>query len=179
MQQDSLDIRLMERIAVGNQRAFADLVHRHLPKAHAIARRMLYSPQDAEEAVQDAFGKVWVNAAGFDSSKAAFGTWFYRILANTCIDVSRRRPAASVNLESLMDTLSDNAPMPDEIVSSKMESQRIRQAVQLLPEKQRMAVILCYFEDLTNPQAAEAMGLHIKALEGLLVRARKALRQVL
>ncbi len=179
MTKDSLDNQLMERIAAGDQRALATLVQRHLPKAHAIAQRMLNSPQDAEEAVADAFGKIWMNAGGFDRSKAAFGTWFYRILANTCIDLSRRRPPGAQDIETPQDMLADERPMADQQLLEKRESERIRHAVQGLSEKQRMAVLLCYFEEMTNPQAAEIMGLHIKALEGLLVRARKTLREAL
>lgn len=59
------------------------------------------------------------------------------------------------------------------------EASRVREAVQALPAQQRLAVTLCYFEEFTNPEAAEYMGLHLKALEGLLVRARRRLRQTL
>lgn len=175
MQQESPDIRLMERIAGGDQRAFSALVERYLPKAYTVAARMLYSPQDAEEAVQDAFTKVWVNALQFDARKAAFGTWFYRILANTCMDAARRRPTNTA-IKDVKDTL-DTALLPDEAASLRQEAQRIRHAVQKLPENQRMALVLCYFEEMTNAEAAEVMGLHIKALEGLLVRARKQLHE--
>lgn len=176
MQDAISDNALMERIAQADRGAFRLLVGRHLPKAHAIARRMLPSREDAEEAAQDAFGKVWVNAARFDPHKAAFGTWFYRILANTCLDMARRRPVAQTVLS---EEWPDTGAAQDATMMEKQESTRIRAAVQALPVRQRMAVVLCYFEEMTNPEAAAAMDMHVKALEGLLVRARKTLRHTL
>lgn len=130
MQDAISDNALMERIAQADRGAFRLLVTRHLPKAHAIARHMLNSREDAEEAAQDAFGKVWVNAARFDAGKAAFGTWFYRILANTCLDMARRRPAARV---ALSEALPDPGVTQDASAIEKQESARIRAAVKRFP----------------------------------------------
>lgn len=169
----------MERIAGGDKPAFQQLTVRHLPRAHAIARRMLLSPEDAEEAVQDAFSKLWVHAARFDPGKAAFSTWFYRILSNACLNMARVKLPAFDPIGELAESLADNATEHDNALAALQEAERIRQAVASLPERQRMAVVLCYFEDMTNPEAAAIMGLHIKALEGLLARARKKLKQYL
>lgn len=176
MLQQLSDNDLMQRIKSGDAPAFRLLVQRHLPKAHAIARRLLYVHHDAEEAAQDAFTKVWVNAARFDASQAAFGTWFYRILTRTCLDMLRKRPAPHSDISELQDSLAGMEESQESALSAKQEAARIQSAVQSLPEKQRLAVVLCYFEGMTNPEAAEIMQLHIKALEGLLVRARKQLR---
>lgn len=168
----------MERIAGGDQRAFHQLVELHLPRANAIARRMLRSKEDVEEAVQDSFNKIWVNAKYYNPSQAAFGTWFYRILANNCIDMVRKRPPLMRGLDDLEEILPDGSNISQDIaLGDKQEAKKIKNAVQELPEKQRMAIILCYFEEMTNPEAAKIMGLHIKALEGLLVRARKTLKE--
>lgn len=167
----------MERIAEGDQPAFQHLVARHVPRAHAIARRMLLSREDAEEAVQDAFAKLWVHAARFDPAKAAFSTWFYKILSNTCLNKARVKPPALAALDELAETLADNVAAHDSALAAQQEAERIRCAVAGLPERQRMAVVLCYFEDMTNAEAAAIMGLHVKALEGLLARARKKLKQ--
>ncbi len=165
--------------AEGNKAAFRQLLARHLPKAHAIARRVLKSEQDAEEAVQDAFGKVWVHAAHFDVEKAAFGTWFYRILIHACYDKLRREPPKHADIDEMAEVLADGEETIEARAMGSQESVQVRKAVQLLPDRQRMAVVLSYFEEMTNPEAAAAMGIHVKALEGLLVRARRTLREVL
>lgn len=175
MQEQLSDILLMQRVASGDQRSFRVLVARHLPKAHAIAMRLLHNHADAEEAVQDAFDKVWVNAARYDAAKAAFGTWFYRILTNTCLNMARQKPPVSMTLDVIEQVVADGEKGQDERLMAHQEGVRVRAAVQALPERQRLAVVLCYFEDMTNSEAASVMGLHVKALEGLLVRARKTL----
>jgi RNA polymerase sigma-70 factor (ECF subfamily) len=176
---ESLDEEIMISVAHGNQTALRRLVDRHLRRAHGIAFRVLGNKQDAEEAVQDAFCKIWVNAAGFDPGRAAFKTWFTRILTNTCLDKLRARMPAAANIDPLEDSLSDGAQVQDAEIIQGQESRRVKNAMQSLPDRQRMAVTLCYFEEMTNPEAASAMGLHLKALEGLLVRARKHLRTML
>lgn len=171
------DEDLMVSIASGNQAAFRILVDRHVHRAHAIAMRTLLQTQDAEEAVQDAFCKVWVNAASFDGSRARFSTWFYRILVNTCLDKIRARPAAHADIRNMEELLPDGQAGQDIAFIVKAESVLIMNAVKKLPDRQRIAVVLCYFDGMTNPQAAAALGIHVKALEGLLVRARRQLKE--
>lgn len=179
MLQQLPDTNLMQRIKAGDAQAFRLLVQRHLPKAHAIARRLLYVHHDAEEAAQDAFTKVWMHASRFDAAQASFGTWFYRILTRTCLDMLRKRPTPHADISDMQESLADTAESQESSLSAHEQSVRVRNAVLSLPEKQRLAVVLCYFEGMTNPEAAGIMQLHIKALEGLLVRARKQLRVTL
>ncbi len=176
MLEQRLDNELMESVKDGDSRAFRLLVERHLPKSHAIALRVLYSQADAEEAAQDAFTKVWVNAVKFDGRQANFGTWFYQILIRTCIDMLRKRPPRHSDIADMQELLADTKENQEITLSLQQDALRIKAAIQLLPERQRVAVVLCYFEDMTNSEVAVVMGLHIKALEGLLVRARKKLR---
>ncbi|MCK5659710.1 MAG: sigma-70 family RNA polymerase sigma factor, partial [Alphaproteobacteria bacterium] len=89
----------------------------------------------------------------------------------------RRKPSHQISLSGLEDVLQDTGENQDAQIISLQKKEQIRQAVQFLPDRQRMAVVLCYFEEMSNSQAAAVMGVHIKALEGLLVRARKKLRE--
>ncbi len=176
MIQDQSDEDLMKAVAKANQSAFRTLVNRHMGRANTIAMRSLPRREDAEEAVQDSFCKIWVNAASFDPDKAKFMTWFVRILTNTCLDKIRSNPPRAGDIDALADVLADDAASYDAQYGQKREGEAIRKAVQTLPDRQRMAVILCYFEEMTNPQAAEVLGINVKALEGLLVRARRDLK---
>lgn len=168
----------MARVVDGDQRAFAQLVERHLPRAYAIARRVLSNQADAEDAAQEAFSKAWTHARDWQPARASFRTWFYRILINASLDLARRNGGGRelTDSDSALAELFDPQADLDQAHGQAQEAASIQHALQRLPDNQRMAVVLCYFEDHSNPQAAELMGLHIKALEGLLGRARKQLR---
>jgi RNA polymerase sigma-70 factor (ECF subfamily) len=179
MLEDPPDENLMISVANGNQAAFRLLVDRHLGRAHGIALRMMQSPMDAEETVQDAFTKIWIHAPGFDPERAQFKTWFTRIVTNACLDRLRVKQPSASNINDMQEILPDGLVAQDVEFVKKKQNEALKIAVQSLPDRQRMAVVLCCFEEMTNPQAAFSMGIHIKALEGLLVRARKQLRVIL
>lgn len=173
------DEQLMARIAQGDKRAFDWLVRQHLPRAYAIARRVLLNASDAEEAAQDAFTKLWVHAADWRPDKAKFSTWFYRIVTNAALDIARRKRLPVTSDETVLLMQEDDRPNVENRLAEEDEQRAVRQAIGELTAAQRAAVSLCYFEDMTNLEAADAMGIHVKALEGLLVRARKTLRHLL
>ena len=172
------DEALMAQVVDGNQRAFAQLVERHLPRAYAIAHRVLGNQADAEDAAQEAFSKVWTHARDWQPKRASFSTWLYRILVNASLDLYRRHGGGreQTDNEHLLAELLDPQAGLEQAHGQTREAEAIRLAVQSLPVQQRMAVTLCYFEEHSNPQAAALMGLQLKALEGLLGRARKQLR---
>jgi RNA polymerase sigma-70 factor (ECF subfamily) len=77
---------------------------------------------------------------------------------------------------SATEAIADEAPNAEANLADRERAHRVQAAVAALPERQRLVLTLCYFEGFSNQQAAEILGLHIKALEGLLVRARRRLR---
>ncbi|MFP3526161.1 sigma-70 family RNA polymerase sigma factor, partial [Pantoea sp. SIMBA_072] len=83
---------LMARIRAGDQAAYRTLVHRHLKRAYALARRMCGSDAEAEDIAQDAFLQVWQRRDHWTDEGAKFTTWLYRVVVNRCID-HKRRPA--------------------------------------------------------------------------------------
>lgn len=171
--------QLMARVANGDSAAFNLLVRVHLPRAYSIARRVLNNQADAEEAAQDAFTKVWVHAADWKEGKAKFTTWLYRIVVNAALDIARKKKLPTTSDETVLAMQSDDADSIEERLASEDEHNALHVALDRLTAQQRAAVSLCYFEEMTNPEAAKVMGIHIKALEGLLVRARKTLRGIL
>lgn len=171
------DASLMKRVAEGDSIAFRQLANRHLDRAHNIALRVLHNREDAEEAVQDAMAKVWRKAPTFDPERSAFSTWFYRILTNAALDKLRRRPPPADDIDLMGDTLADLVETGEDAWARQGEARRIRDAIARLPPQQRVAVVLCYYEDFTQPEAASIMDIHLKALEGLLFRAKSSLRR--
>jgi RNA polymerase sigma-70 factor, ECF subfamily len=174
----STDETLMARVALGDQAAFALLVKAHLPRAYSIARRVLREQADAEDAAQEAFIRLWTHAHQWQAGRSSFSTWFYRIVVNASLDHARRQRSRQEILdgEALLDALLDPQADLHSSTAQAREAAALHGAVQRLPAQQRMAVVLCYLEEHSNPHAAQLMGLHLKALEGLLGRARKQLR---
>jgi RNA polymerase sigma-70 factor (ECF subfamily) len=176
MSTDRSDDELMRRAGNGDRLAFADLVQRHLPRVGAVAARMLANAAEAEDVSQEAFLRCWQKAPGWKADGAAFTTWLHRIVINLCID--RRRRAASVPLDEAPDQ-ADGAPQALEKIAAQQDAQRIRAALGDLPDRQRAALVLCYYEGMTNAEAAAVLDVSVGAVESLLVRARENLRKTL
>jgi RNA polymerase sigma-70 factor (ECF subfamily) len=167
------DEDLMLRIAAGDEPAFRVLARRYAPLALRLARRVMGSSADAEEIVQEALLRVWINAPRW-RPVASFRTWFYRVVINLCLNRKRRAPF--LPLEDVRDPVD---PTPD--AGARMEQGEIERALAAaiaeLPERQRAAITLTYHEGFSNAETAAALGTSVSAVETLLVRAKRALRQ--
>ncbi|UDF04238.1 sigma-70 family RNA polymerase sigma factor [Asticcacaulis sp. AND118] len=173
------DAQLMRLTAEGDAAAFRQLVARHLPRAHAVAYRVLLNREDAEEAVQAAFTKVWTNAGRFEPERSAFSTWLYTIVTRACLDRARRFKPKTQPIEDWAEALSDGDPDAEAHLLQQQNARLVRDAVAQLPTHQRMAVAMCYFEGFSNAEAAQSLNISVKALESVLVRARRQLKTVL
>lgn len=170
------DADLMQRIATGDQRAFQTLMRRHLARTVRLAARILGSTGAAEDVAQDAFIRVWKHAQDWESPEkrgARFTTWLYRIVLNLSIDEKRKNRFADI--ESIAEP-ADDSPSAERNMERREQSKRVQEALAQLPERQRQAFVLCFYEDCSNKDAADMLGISVKALESLLVRARRALR---
>jgi len=184
--QDESDDALMRRAGNGDRAAFAVLVRRHLARATAVAQRIVANRSDAEEIVQETFLRCWQKApewlpandrdAGDAAGRAQIGTWLYRVLVNLCLD--RRRRPRPVEIEAAAEVADDRANGFDVRAASET-SRRVAAAMAALPDRQRAALALCYFEGLGNIEAAAALEISVGALESLLVRGRRALKESL
>lgn len=172
--QDASDAVLMDMVARGDQGAYAILVTRHADRFLRLAERLLSDRAEAEDVMQDAFTRLWQKADRFDANTARFTTWFYRVVSNACTDRMRRNRRL-VALPEGWDVM-DSAPSADDIIERKQQASHLTKALQILPERQRFALVLNYYEDVNNQEAAEIMGISVKAVESLLVRARRHLR---
>jgi RNA polymerase sigma-70 factor (ECF subfamily) len=167
------DEDLMFRIATGDEPAFRVLARRYAPLALRLARRVMGNSADAEEIVQEALLRLWVNAPRW-RPVASFRTWFYRVVINLCLNRKRRAPFLPI--EDVSDPVD---PTPDAAASiERRESDRaVAAAIAELPERQRAAIALTYHEGLSNAVSAAALGTSVSAVETLLVRAKRTLRQ--
>jgi RNA polymerase sigma-70 factor (ECF subfamily) len=117
--------------------------------------------------------RVWRHAPRWKTSGAKFTTWLYRVVVNLCIDRTRR---IKPNAGEVPEDLSDSAPGPAATLEIQQTSDRVREAVMALPDRQKEAMVLCFFEELSNAEAADILEVSVGALEQLLVRARRSLR---
>ena len=170
------DAELVARVGRGDRAAAQTLMARHLPKMLALARRMLPGQVEAEDAVQDAFLKLWTHAARWQPGQAKFETWLYRVTLNQCYDRLRRKP--TVELDKAENVV-DPAPSPECALQNAALTLQIEAALADLPERQRAAVLLCHYQACGNIEAAEILGISVESLESLLARGRRALRTTL
>lgn len=168
-----IEARLVERAAAGDERAFASLVKAHLGPVLAVGRRMLGDDAEAEDIAQETFHRLWKNAGRFDRKKARLSTWLYRIASNLCIDRLRGRTTES--LDDVPEIESD--PEQDRAVHERQLSARMDAALYVLPDRQRLALTLFHYQELSMKEAAEIMNVSIDALESLLARARRSLKK--
>ena len=167
------DEDLVRRVGQGDPAAAQTLVARKLPRILTLAQRMLGDAAEAEDVAQEAMLKAWRQAPKWAPGKARFDTWLHRVALNLCYDRLRRRR------ETLMPAPPDKAddgPAPDRGLHAADVGRRVAAAMQALPERQREAIVLCHYQEISNIEAAELMGVSVDALESLLARGRRALR---
>ena len=168
---------LVQLAQSGDSAAFAQLVIRYRARIVALALHISGSPSEAEDIAQDAFTKLWTNAPNWrppEQGGAKFTTWFHRVVVNLCIDYKRKQ--RTTNLDNIAEP-EDEKKNSIQILEQKDQSNQIKTIINKLPERQKTALILCYYEEHSNKEAAEIMGVGIKALESLLVRAKRRLRE--
>ena len=166
------DEALLLAIGRGDEEAFAVLVHRHQAWAWSLALRFLGERQNAEDVVQEAFLRL-LQAAPRYRPRAAFRTYFYRIITRLCLDQARKK--RSIFSADLPDA-PHPGPDPSDSILQQEISAAVRAALDRLPANQRMAVVLRYYEELDYRGIAEALQISTKAVERLLARARERLR---
>lgn len=171
-QSDTSDEDLLALYATGDQAAARSLMQRHAPRALALARRMLNDMTEAEDVTQEAMLRLWKIAPDWRSGEAKVSTWLYRITANLCTD--RLRKKRGVGLDQAPEIV-DETPSAEATMISADRGKALRDAMELLPERQKLALSLRHFEELSNPEIASILETSVEAVESLLSRGRRAL----
>lgn len=171
------DEALVRRAGAGDRTAAAQLVERHSRMIYAVSYRMLGSKAAAEDAAQETFLRLWKHAAKWKPQGAKFETWLYRIAMNICLDQLRKRKREAP--EEAAPERADPAERQDETIFAAERRFAIDEALERLPERQKTAIALCHYQELSNIEAAEIMEISVDALESLLARGRRALKESL
>ena len=173
---DDPDAELVARVGQGDEIAFRVLITRKLARTRALAARLLNDSAMADDVAQDAFLRLWRNARNWRAGEARFDTWLHRVVLNLCTDRLRRW---RVTFVAEPPEQIDQALTADGQVLRDEAAAHVRAAVSRLPRRQREAIVLQTYQELSNVEAAAVLGVSVDALESLLSRARHSLRSML
>jgi len=167
------DDALMAHHAAGMPGAARVLAERHAGRILSLATRMLGGDMaEAEDVTQETMLRLWRLAPDWQPGRAQVSTWLYRVAANLCTDRLRRRRGVG------LDTISEPE---DELLGAEAQLlardrlAALQVALDGLPERQRLAVVLRHIEGLSNPEIAEVLDTSVEAVESLTARGRRAL----
>ncbi|MFQ5845705.1 MAG: RNA polymerase sigma factor [Planctomycetota bacterium] len=180
------DVDLMLAFQAGDESAFSALLQRHRDAVVSLTYRYLGNREDAEDLAQEIFLKIY-RARSRYRPEAKFTTWLYRISVNACLnEVRNRRNRPTFRAASLHP--SDDGDAAPALEDARSESpaaavertelrRQVRGAVDSLPERQRLALLLNKFHGLSYEELAQALDLSLQAVKSLLTRARQNLRR--
>lgn len=180
------DIRLMVRVREHDDRnAFAELVERFQHRVVSVMNHLVNNKEEAEDLAQEVFLRVYKTREHY-SPQAKFSTWLFTIANNLALNSLRnkkRKPAIPLKVsESGMGTRPEEQiavgkePAPGHSVQFAELSEVVQQALDSLNERQKMAIVLNKFEDMSYEEIGHVMGMSVKAVKSLLCRARESLR---
>jgi RNA polymerase sigma-70 factor, ECF subfamily len=176
MTEQDTDAELLARIARNDQSAIRQFVVSKLPRVFALAMRMLNDRAEAEDVAQETFVRAWKQAPKWQPGAAKFDTWLHKVALNLCYDKLRARPDC---IDADMPEQIDPMPIPEQHLENRQQGDAVAAALAALPWRQREAIVLQYYQELSNIEAAELMAISVDALESLLSRARRNLRALL
>jgi RNA polymerase sigma-70 factor, ECF subfamily len=166
------DRALMERVAKRDEAAFGELVERYGGRLLAVARRLLGSRADAEDAVQRALMQCYLGAGGYQP-RWALSTWLYRIVTNACVDELRRRGVRAAHA---------GAGDEEEAVAGPADAGRridVGRALERVPREARVLLTLHYVDGLSNGELARIRGISVNTVKSQLARGKAILRRAL
>jgi RNA polymerase sigma-70 factor (ECF subfamily) len=174
---------VLARARQGDSDAFRALVERHSRAVFRLAFRMTRNEQDAEDVVQEAFLRAYKQLGRFES-RANFGTWLYRIVANCSVDLMRARQARhdmtrSESLDDAVELPAHDSPGPERLAQSSEIQRRVGDALDGLSPLERAAFILRHHEGRSIEEISRALGLGTSAAKHSVFRAVKKLRVAL
>src|SRR3954469_12829516 len=185
------DGQLVSQATAGDRKAFDELIRRYQRQAVAVSYRLLGNTQDALEVTQDAFLKAFTSLASLQKPEA-FGGWLMRIVSNLSLNFRRgRKNKQQLPLDDLLgpsEPSTAGAAGSDWMSQSgdpvrKLESQelgkKLQEALNQLPEKQRLAIVMFTIEQMPQKQVAETLDCSVEAVKWHVFQGRKKLKEIL
>jgi len=178
------DKEIIQKVLDGDVQAFAQLIDRHKAKAMTLAVRILKNREDAEEALQDSFVRMYRSLSSFEW-KSSFSTWFYRIVYNTCataVGKKNRIHALSIDVEDedgLKTEITSDELQPDIRLESDEFSKIVNDEVEKLPVVYGSTFTLFVIQDMSYEEIVQVTGLPLGTVKARLFRARAMLREAI
>jgi RNA polymerase sigma-70 factor (ECF subfamily) len=181
-----VETRLAKLARNGDRAAFEELVQLYKDKIYHLAYRMLGNKQEAEDAVQETFLRVYLNLAKYDETQK-FSTWIFRIGTNLCIDrLRKKKPNYSLDAElpdgeggDWHSMLPSEDPSPEDQIVLSETQQQIRQAIEMMPDKYKSVVVLRYLQDLSLQEIGDVLDMPVTTVKTRVHRGREFLRKQL
>lgn len=171
------DAELLAAHINGDPHAFSEIVKRHRDRMWAVALRTLGDPDEAADAVQDAFVSAYRKANTF-RGEAAVTTWLHRIVVNACLDRMRRKSVRPVADDELIEAAERDTPMPDQTIEREV-SMEVSAALKMLPADQRAALVLVDMMGYSVEDAAQVLEVPSGTVKSRCARGRAKLAPIL
>ncbi len=176
----SVDAQLAERVRAGDMNALGELYDRYAGTATATAMRVVGSRDEAEDVVHDAFVAVWRKIDRFDAERGSLRAWLMTVVRNRAIDkVRARRASIDVDLADERSLLRTGPNPTQDAALTRTSGLEVRAAMASLPDEQRRALELAYFEGYTYREVAELTGVAAGTANGRLRLALAKMRDAL
>ncbi|MDZ7333066.1 MAG: sigma-70 family RNA polymerase sigma factor [candidate division KSB1 bacterium] len=180
------DIELIRRALAGDQQGYREILKRYRAPLYNVLFRMVHNKMEAEDLVQEAFIKAFGALSTFND-EYAFSTWLFKIAINNCIDHLRKKRLKTFSLDKPIDAkdgeirreLPDVTYQPENTLLSKEKTRLIEQAIQNLPEKYRVSIILRHTEEKSYEEISQILNIPLGTVKARIFRAREMLKKQL
>ncbi len=180
------DYELVKKAKAGDARAYDQLMSLYHDAVFNIILRMVHNRQEAEDLTQETFIKAYHSIGSFNEDYA-FSTWLFKIATNHCIDFFRKRKLVTFSMdepikykdEEISFEYATKDPDVEKSMVANEKSRIIRQAIEKLPDKYRMAIILRHHEEKSYEEIAEILDLPLGTVKARIFRAREMLKKIL
>ena len=171
---------MIVRARAGDTQAWGDLYREYAPAIFRFCRRAMPTKEDAEDATMEVFMKLRGKLAQYDQSRS-FTAWLYKVAANHCWDMLRRRKVRQDKETQDVDEIPLEAPEPNQLekLIEERTGEEVRRALDKLGARARMALVMRYYSDMSYDEIADGLGVRRPFVGVVLLRARHELRQAL
>ena len=179
------DFNLVVRAREGDQKAYADLMHRYKDSIYFMALKMVNNKEDAMDLTVETFAKAFEKLDKYQP-EFAFSTWLFRVGTNNCIDFIRKKKLNTQSINGMVDDDGDERPLqiksdslnPEEVSMKKEQTQTLKVLIDSLPSRYRNLIVLRYFDELSYEEISEQLDLPLGTVKAQLFRARYLLGNI-